>query len=155
MADGGRLGKDAGAGGVETAKPKDLAAVLAAASPATVVVVDPLDLDELPRIDGIDYVLDFCGPGLLGMAGAIDDAWVRKRDQLVEMLRFCKGVIVSAGDKVPHYLGWAFQTGRDVVELPIERVEISPEAAEPAQSADRRDPRNAVQPLIEIIEADE
>ena len=64
VVDDGRLGKGAGSDGVEAVRSRDLSERFAVASPATVVVVDPLDLDELPQVDGLSYVLDFCGAGM-------------------------------------------------------------------------------------------
>ncbi len=147
---GVRPHKGVAAAGVETIKPGALAGRVASARPAAVVAIDPLQLPQLPRTDGVTRVLDFCGPGLLGLAGSGgDDAWARERSRLIEAIGSADGLIVSGALKVPHYLAWAFQTGRNVLKMPIRLVEF----CLPAAAREHREGQGSLR-LVIFVDAD-
>ncbi len=127
--EGARLRREAAEDGVEVVKARGVAARVEALGPAAVVAVDPLRLPRLSRGEGFTCVLDFCGPGLLEPAGD-RSAWMDERSRLVEEIGSADALTVTGAAKVPHYLAWALQTGRDVRKMPIRLVEFCLPAAE-------------------------
>lgn len=98
-------------------------------APATVILINSNQVDHLRPVEGIRYVLDFFAPKMLEMLyhkgeeypeAALQDLRRRK----LRAIEMADAFIVNGEKKVPYFLGWLLQGGKDVRHLPLEVVNM-------------------------------
>jgi glycosyltransferase involved in cell wall biosynthesis len=98
-------------------------------APATVVLINSNQVDNLGPIPGIKYVLDFFAPKMLEMlyhhSGEYPEEEISElRQRKVRAIKLADGFIVNGAKKVPYFLGWLLQADRDIRDLPLEVVNM-------------------------------
>jgi len=115
--------------GVEVMSERRLADYLRARAPASVVLINSNQVDNVSRHAGLRYVLDFFAPKVLELAYHCKHAYPRKemkdlRERKLRAVELADGFIVNGKKKLPYFLAWLLQTTRDVRELPYELVNM-------------------------------
>jgi glycosyltransferase involved in cell wall biosynthesis len=98
-------------------------------APATVILINSNQVDNLEPIPGIKYVLDFFAPKMLEMlyhhSGEYPEGEISElRQRKVRAIKLADGFIVNGAKKVPYFLGWLLQADRDIRDLPFEVVNM-------------------------------
>ena len=98
-------------------------------APATVVIINSNQVDNLGPIPGIKYVLDFFAPKMLEMLYHHSGEYPEKeisalRQRKIRAIKLADGFIVNGAKKVPYFLGWMLQADRDIRGLPFEVVNM-------------------------------
>lgn len=98
-------------------------------APATVIIINSNQVDNLRPIPGIKYVLDFFAPKMLEMlyhhSGEYPEKEISElRQRKIRAIKLVDGFIVNGAKKVPYFLGWMLQADRDIRELPFEVVNM-------------------------------
>jgi glycosyltransferase involved in cell wall biosynthesis len=98
-------------------------------APATVILINSNQVDNLGPIPGIKYVLDFFAPKMLEMlyhhSGEYPEEEISElRQRKVRAIKLADGFIVNGAKKVPYFLGWLLQADRDIRDLPFEVVNM-------------------------------
>jgi hypothetical protein len=98
-------------------------------APATVILINSNQVDNLGPIPGIKYVLDFFAPKMLEMlyhhSGEYPEEEISElRQRKVRAIKLADGFIVNGAKKVPYFLGWLLQADRDIRGLPFEVVNM-------------------------------
>jgi hypothetical protein len=98
-------------------------------APAVVVLTNANQIDRLNDHDGNRYVIDFFAPKALELAYESGpgepypvEALAELRERKLRAIDRADGFIVNGRKKLPYFLGWILQTGRDVRTLPYEHV---------------------------------
>jgi glycosyltransferase involved in cell wall biosynthesis len=98
-------------------------------APATVILINSNQVDNLGPIPGIKYVLDFFAPKMLEMLYHHSGEYPEKeisalRQRKVRAIKLADGIIVNGAKKVPYFLAWLLQADRDIRDLPFEVVNM-------------------------------
>ncbi len=98
-------------------------------APATVILINSNQVDNLEPIPGIKYVLDFFAPKMLEMlyhhSGEYPEREISElRQRKVRAIKLADGFIVNGAKKVPYFLAWLLQADRDIRDLPFEVVNM-------------------------------
>jgi len=98
-------------------------------APATVIIINSNQVDNLEPIPGIKYVLDFFAPKMLEMlyhhSGEYPEKEIKAlRQRKIRAIKLADGFVVNGAKKVPYFLGWMLQADRDVRDLPFEVVNM-------------------------------
>ena len=98
-------------------------------APATVIIINSNQVDNLGPIPGIKYVLDFFAPKMLEMlyhhSGEYPEREISElRQRKIRAIELADGFIVNGAKKVPYFLAWLLQADRDIRELPFEVVNM-------------------------------
>jgi len=98
-------------------------------APATVILINSNQVDNLGPIPGIKYVLDFFAPKMLEMlyhhSGEYPEREISElRQRKVRAIKLADGFIVNGAKKVPYFLAWLLQADRDIRDLPFEVVNM-------------------------------
>jgi glycosyltransferase involved in cell wall biosynthesis len=98
-------------------------------APATVIIINSNQVDNLRPIPGIKYVLDFFAPKMLEMlyhhSGEYPEKEISElRQRKIRAIKLADGFIVNGAKKVPYFLGWMLQADRDIRDLPFEVVNM-------------------------------
>ncbi len=106
-----------------------LARYLKARAPATVVLINSNQVENLRPIEGIRYVLDFFAPKMLEILYHHSGEYPEKeigqlRRRKIQAIRLADAFIVNGAKKIPYFLGWMLQADRDVRDLPLEVVNM-------------------------------
>lgn len=105
----------------------DLADLVAAEAPAVVVLTNSNQWDNMRPTPGVRFVIDLFAPKMLELAFHEDhrnreDALDRLRQGKLRALQGADAFIVNGSKKVPYFLAWLLQAGRDVQKTPLEPV---------------------------------
>jgi hypothetical protein len=98
-------------------------------APATVILINSNQVDNLGPIAGIKYVLDFFAPKMLEMlyhhSGEYPEKEISElRLRKVRAIKLADGFIVNGAKKMPYFLAWLLQADRDIRDLPFEVVNM-------------------------------
>jgi hypothetical protein len=98
-------------------------------APATVILINSNQVDNLGPIPGIKYVLDFFAPKMLEMlyhhSGEYPEKEISElRQRKVRAIKLADGFIVNGAKKIPYFLAWLLQADRDIRDLPLEVVNM-------------------------------
>ena len=98
-------------------------------APATVVIINSNQVDNLGPIPGIKYVLDFFAPKMLEMLYHHSGEYPEKeitalRQRKIRAIKLADGFIVNGAKKIPYFLGWMLQADKDIRGLPFEVVNM-------------------------------
>ena len=98
-------------------------------APATVVIINSNQVDNLEPIRGIKYVVDFFAPKMLEMlyhhSGKYPEEEISQlRQRKIRAIRLADAFIVNGAKKIPYFLAWMLQADRDIRGLPIEIVNM-------------------------------
>jgi hypothetical protein len=98
-------------------------------APATVVLINSNQVDNLGPIPGIKYVVDFFAPKMLEMlyhhSGEYPEKEISElRQRKVRAIKLADGFIVNGAKKMPYFLAWLLQADRDIRDLPFEVVNM-------------------------------
>jgi glycosyltransferase involved in cell wall biosynthesis len=98
-------------------------------APATVILINSNQVDNLAPIPGIKYVLDFFAPKMLEMlyhhSGEYPEKEISElRKRKIRAIKLADGFIVNGAKKVPYFLAWLLQADRDIRDLPFEVVNM-------------------------------
>jgi glycosyltransferase involved in cell wall biosynthesis len=98
-------------------------------APATVILINSNQVDNLRPIPGIKYVLDFFAPKMLEMlyhhSGEYPKEEIsRLRQRKIRAIKLADGFIVNGAKKIPYFLAWLLQADRDIRDLPFEVVNM-------------------------------
>ena len=102
---------------------------LRAHAPAVAVMINSNQADDLRRVEGVRYVMDFFAPKMLeelyhhgeGYPGEELKKLGRRKIRGIEL---ADAFICNGRKKLPYFLGWMLQAGRDVRHLPLEVVNM-------------------------------
>ena len=108
---------------------RSLARYLETNAPATVVIINSNQVDNLKPIRGIKYVMDFFAPKMLEMLYHHSGEYPREemkqlRQRKIRAIRLSDAFIVNGAKKVPYFLAWMLQADRDIRDLPLEVVNM-------------------------------
>ena len=93
--------------------------------PATVVIINSNQVDNLKPIPGIRYVVDFFAPKMLELLYHHSGEYPRKvRQRKIRAIQLADAFIVNGQKKVPYFLAWLLQADRDIRHLPLEVVNM-------------------------------
>ena len=106
-----------------------LARYLQTNAPATVVIINSNQIDNLKPIPGIKYVMDFFAPKMLEMlyhhSGEYPQEEMRNlKQRKIRAIQLADGFIVNGAKKIPYFLAWMLQADRDIRNLPLEVVNM-------------------------------
>jgi glycosyltransferase involved in cell wall biosynthesis len=106
-----------------------LASYLQTNAPATVIIINSNQVDNLKPLRDIKYVMDFFAPKMLEMlyhhSGEYPgEEMKRLRQRKIQAIQLADAFIVNGAKKVPYFLAWMLQADRDVRELPLEVVNM-------------------------------
>jgi hypothetical protein len=98
-------------------------------APATVILINSNQVDNLGPIPGIKYVLDFFAPKMLEMlyhhSGEYPEKEISElRQRKVRAIKLADGFIVNGAKKIPYFLAWLLQADRDIRDLSLEVVNM-------------------------------
>ncbi len=98
-------------------------------APATVIIVNSNQVDNLKPIPGIKYVMDFFAPKMLEMlyhhSGEYPGEEIKAlRLRKIRAIKLADAFIVNGAKKLPYFLAWMLQADRDVRNLPVEVVNM-------------------------------
>ena len=98
-------------------------------APATVVIINSNQVDNLGPIRGIKYVMDFFAPKMLEMLYHHSGKYPKEeisqlRQRKIRAIRLADAFIVNGAKKIPYFLAWMLQADRDIRDLPIEVVNM-------------------------------
>ena len=98
-------------------------------APATVIIVNSNQVDNLKPIPGIRYVMDFFAPKMLEMlyhhSGEYPGEEIKTlRQRKIRAIKLADAFIVNGAKKLPYFLAWMLQADRDVRKLPLEVVNM-------------------------------
>jgi hypothetical protein len=98
-------------------------------APATVIIINSNQVDNLGPIPGIKYVLDFFAPKMLEMlyhhSGEYPEKEISElRQRKIRAIELADGFVVNGAKKVPYFLAWLLQADRDIRALPFEVVNM-------------------------------
>jgi hypothetical protein len=98
-------------------------------APATVILINSNQVDNLGPIPGVKYVLDFFAPKMLEMlyhhSGEYPEKEISElRQRKVRAIKLADGFIVNGAKKIPYFLAWLLQADRDIRDLPLEVVNM-------------------------------
>lgn len=98
-------------------------------APATVIIINSNQVDNLKPIQGIKYVLDFFAPKMLELLYHHSGVYPKEemkslRQRKIQAIRLADAFIVNGAKKIPYFLAWMLQADRDVRELPVEVVNM-------------------------------
>jgi hypothetical protein len=98
-------------------------------APATVVIINSNQVDNLRPIRGIKYVMDFFAPKMLEMLYHHSGKYPKEeisqlRQRKIRAIRLADAFIVNGAKKFPYFLAWMLQADRDIRDLPIEVVNM-------------------------------
>ena len=98
-------------------------------SPATVIIINSNQVDNLRPIRGIKYVVDFFAPKMLEMLYHHSGEYPKEelqdlRRRKIRAIKLADGFIVNGTKKVPYFLAWMLQADRDIRGLPLEVVNM-------------------------------
>ncbi|MFH1330806.1 MAG: hypothetical protein ABIJ48_09190 [Actinomycetota bacterium] len=100
---------------------------VAGRAPAVVVLTNSNQIDRLRPVPGLHLVLDFFAPKMLELAcnphrQGRDRALATLRERKLRAIAAADGFIVNGAKKVPYFLAWLLQAGRDPLATPLEVV---------------------------------
>ena len=106
-----------------------LARYLESHAPATVVIINSNQIDNLRPIRGIKYVMDFFAPKMLELLYHHSDQYPKEeikhlRQRKIRAIQMADAFIVNGAKKLPYFLAWMLQADRDVRNLPLEVVNM-------------------------------
>jgi hypothetical protein len=98
-------------------------------APATVILINSNQVDNLGPIPGIKYVLDFFAPKMLEMlyhhSGEYPEKEISElRLRKIRAIKLADGFVVNGAKKIPYFLAWLLQADRDIRDLPFEVVNM-------------------------------
>ena len=108
-------------------KESELGDFVAAEAPAVVVLTNSNQWDNMRAEPGVRYVIDLFAPKMLELAFHEDhqdreQTLARLRERKLRAFRGADAFIVNGRKKVPYFLAWLLQAGRDVQQTPLEPV---------------------------------
>lgn len=106
-----------------------LSRYLQANAPATVIIINSNQVDNLRSTPGIRYVMDFFAPKMLEMlyhhSGEYPGEEMKVlRQRKIRAIKLADAFIVNGAKKFPYFLAWMLQADRDVRRLPLEVVNM-------------------------------
>ena len=115
--------------GTEVVGAGQLTRYLKSHAPATVILINSNQVDNLEPISGIRYVLDFFAPKMLEMLYQHSGEYPQKeisrlRQRKIRAIKLADAFIINGAKKVPYFLGWMLQADRDIRDLPVEVVNM-------------------------------
>ena len=115
----------------------DMGDFVASRAPAVVVLTNSNQIDRLRPAPGLHLVLDFFAPKMLELAcnpyrGDRSRALATLRERKLRAIAAAEGFIVNGAKKVPYFLAWLLQAGRDPLGTPLEVVLMGVPAHFPA-----------------------
>ena len=121
-----------------------LARYLKSNAPATVIIINSNQVDNLEPIQGIKYVMDFFAPKMLEMlyhhSGEYPEKEIKElRQRKIRAIKLADAFIVNGAKKVPYFLGWMLQADREVRDLRGEVVNMCAPLAFPGPVKTGRD----------------
>lgn len=116
--------------GVELVRYRHLPAYLEANAPAVVVLINSNQVDRLRPREGLTFVLDFFAPKVLEALYQFGPEYPAEqlealRRRKIEAIRLADAFLVNGEKKVPYFIGWMLQAGRDIRKLPLKVVNMS------------------------------
>ncbi len=107
--------------------PAGMGDFVASRAPAVVVLTNSNQIDRLRPAPGLHLVVDFFAPKMLELAcnPHRDDrarALAALRERKLRAIAAAEGFIVNGAKKVPYFLAWLLQAGRDPLTTPLEVV---------------------------------
>ena len=98
-------------------------------APATVIIINSNQVDNLKPIPGIRYVVDFFAPKMLEMlyhhSGEYPGEEIKAlRQRKIRAIKLADAFIVNGAKKIPYFLAWMLQADRDIRNLPVEVVNM-------------------------------
>jgi hypothetical protein len=117
------------ASGIEFLKMGKLFEYLKSNAPAIVILINGNQVDTLSPIPGIKFVLDFFAPKILETLYQYGDEYPTEqletiKRRKIKAIGLSDAFIVNGSKKVPYFIGWMVQAGRDIRGLPIETVNM-------------------------------
>ncbi len=108
---------------------RSLARYLETNAPATVIIINSNQVDNLKPVQGIKYVMDFFAPKMLEMLYHHSGEYPREemkqlRQRKIRAIQLADAFIVNGAKKVPYFLAWILQADRDIRHLPLEVVNM-------------------------------
>ncbi len=93
-------------------------------APATVILINSNQVDNLRPIRGIKYVVDFFAPKMLEMLYHHSGEYPKEemqnlRRRKIQAIKLADAFIVNGAKKVPYFLAWMLQADRDIRNLPL------------------------------------
>lgn len=113
--------------GTSVVDPAALGDWVAGQAPAVVVITSPRQIDRLRLGPGLHLVVDFFAAKMLEMACNPERADRARamsllRERKLRAIAAAEGLIVNGAKKVPYFLGWLLQAGKDPLTTPLEVV---------------------------------
>lgn len=98
-------------------------------TPAVAIMINSNQIDQLGPIDGVSYVLDFFAPKMLETLYQLGDEYPaeeleRLRQRKIEAIKLADAFIVNGRKKLPYFVAWLLQSGRDIRHLPMDVVNM-------------------------------
>jgi len=105
----------------------ELGDFIAAGAPATVLLINSNQIDHVRPIERVQYLVDFFAPKMLELACNVnrEDRETALADLSRRKLRAIEAAdafIVNGPKKIPYFLAWLLQGGRDPATTPLEHV---------------------------------
>ncbi len=127
----------------------EMADFVSTEAPAVVLLTNSNQWDNLRPTPGVRYVIDLFAPKMLELAFHEDhqhreEALDRLRQRKLRALQAADAFIVNGRKKVPYFLAWLLQAGRDVRRTPLEPVFMCLPSHWAERDPDRTDTRLAV-----------
>lgn len=102
---------------------------LKAHAPAVAVMINSNQADNLRRVEGVRYVMDFFAPKMLEELyhhgeGYPGEELEKLRRRKIRGIQLADAFICNGRKKLPYFLGWMLQADRDVRHLPLEVVNM-------------------------------
>ena len=113
--------------GTFVADGSDMGDFVASHAPAVVVLTNSNQIDRLRPAPGLHLVVDFFAPKMLELAcnphrADRDRALATLRERKLRAIAAAEGFLVNGAKKVPYFLAWLLQAGRDPLTTPLEVV---------------------------------
>ena len=114
----------------------DLGGYLEQQTPAVVVLTNSNQIDFVRPVEGLRFVLDFFAPKMLELAcdssrGNRAAEMEKLRERKLRAIDLADAFVVNGYKKVPYFLAWLMQAGRDPRGTPLETVFMPVPAALP------------------------
>lgn len=105
----------------------ELGDFIAVNAPATVLLINSNQIDQVRPVEGISYVVDFFAPKMLELACNVnredrESALAELSSRKLRAIAAADGFIVNGPKKLPYFLAWLLQGGKDPEATPLEHV---------------------------------
>lgn len=113
----------------EAISAKRLSRYLESHAPAVAILINSNQMDHLGPMKGVRYVVDFFAPKMLELLYQHGEDYPKEeldrlRRRKIRAIELADAFIVNGAKKLPYFLAWMLQVGRDVRHLPLEVVNM-------------------------------